>query len=89
MILVLASNHTSLSQLINMVGLFLIFKIRRLLNIHKLIDVPIEKCTFHIYLVQPNVVGTSIDQQDPNCFQSYDRGICFSKVNSLTKSVCC
>jgi hypothetical protein len=32
----------------------------RLLNIHKLIYVPIEKCTFHIHLVQLDVVGTSI-----------------------------
>ena len=43
-----------------MVGLLLIFKTGRLLYIHKLIDVPIEKCTLHINLVQLDVVGTSI-----------------------------
>jgi hypothetical protein len=42
-----------------MVGL-LIFKTGRLLNKHKLIDVSIEKYTLHIYLVQLDVVGTSI-----------------------------
>jgi len=43
-----------------MVAFLLIFKTRRLLNIHKLINVPIKKCTLHIHLVQLDVVGTSI-----------------------------
>jgi hypothetical protein len=43
-----------------MVRLLLIFKTGRLLNIYKLVNVPIEKYAFHIYLVQLDVVGTSI-----------------------------
>jgi hypothetical protein len=40
-----------------MVGLFVIFKIGRLLNINFFINVAIEKCTLHIYLIELDVVG--------------------------------
>jgi hypothetical protein len=43
-----------------MVGLLVIFKIGRLLNINFFIDVAIEKCTLHIHLIELEVVGTSI-----------------------------
>jgi hypothetical protein len=43
-----------------MVGLLLIFKTGRLLDIYFFIDVAIEKCTLHIHLIELNVVGTSI-----------------------------
>jgi hypothetical protein len=42
------------------VGLLVIFKIERLLNINFFIDVAIEKCTFHIHLIELDIVGTSI-----------------------------
>jgi hypothetical protein len=44
-----------------MVGLLVIFKTRRLLNIYFFIDVAIEKCTLDIHLIELYVVGTSID----------------------------
>jgi hypothetical protein len=40
-----------------MVELLVIFKIGRLLNINFFIDVDIEKCTLHIYLIELDVVG--------------------------------
>jgi hypothetical protein len=43
-----------------MVGLLVIFKTGRLLNINFFIDVAIEKYTLHIYLIELDVVGTSI-----------------------------
>ena len=43
-----------------MVGLLLIFKTRRLLNIDFFIDVAIEKYTLDIHLIELDVVGTSI-----------------------------
>jgi hypothetical protein len=43
-----------------MVGLLVIFKIGRLLNIDFFIDVAIEKYTLDIYLIELDVVGTSI-----------------------------
>jgi hypothetical protein len=43
-----------------MVGLLLIFKTGRLLNIYFFIDVAIEKCTLHIHLIELDVAGTSI-----------------------------
>jgi hypothetical protein len=43
-----------------MVGLLVIFKTRRLLNIYFFIDVDIEKYTLNIYLIELDVVGTSI-----------------------------
>jgi hypothetical protein len=43
-----------------MVGLLVIFKTRRLLNIYFFIDVAIEKCTLNIHLIELDVMGTSI-----------------------------
>jgi hypothetical protein len=43
-----------------MVGLLIIFKTRRLLNINQLIDAAIEKCTLYIHLIELDVVATSI-----------------------------
>jgi hypothetical protein len=43
-----------------MVGLLVIFKIGRLLNIDFFIDVAIEKYTLDIHLIEFDVVGTSI-----------------------------
>jgi hypothetical protein len=43
-----------------MVGLLIIFKIRRLHNIDFFIDVAIEKYTLDIHLIELDVVGTSI-----------------------------
>jgi hypothetical protein len=43
-----------------MVGLLVIFKTERLFNINLFIDVAIEKCTLDIYLIELDVVGTSI-----------------------------
>jgi hypothetical protein len=43
-----------------MVGLLVIFKTRRLLNINFFIDVAIEKYTLHIHFIELDVVGTSI-----------------------------
>jgi hypothetical protein len=43
-----------------MVGLVIIFKTGRLLNIYFFIDVAIEKCTLNIHLIELDVVGTSI-----------------------------
>ena len=42
-----------------MVGLLVIFKTERLLNINFFIDVAIEKCTLDIYLIELDVMGTS------------------------------
>ena len=43
-----------------MIGLLVIFKTERLLNIYFFIDVTIEKCTLDIHLIEFDVVGTSI-----------------------------
>jgi hypothetical protein len=43
-----------------MVELLVIFKTRRLLNIHFFIDVAIEKYTLDIHLIELDVVGTNI-----------------------------
>jgi hypothetical protein len=43
-----------------MVGFLIIFKTGRLLNIYFFIDVAIEKYTLDIYLIELDVVGTSI-----------------------------
>jgi hypothetical protein len=43
-----------------MVGLLVIFKTRRLLNIYFFIDIAIEKYTLDIHLIELYVVGTSI-----------------------------
>jgi hypothetical protein len=43
-----------------MVGLLVVFKTGWLLNIDFLTDVAFEKCTFDIYLIELDVVGTSI-----------------------------
>jgi hypothetical protein len=43
-----------------MVGLLVVFKTRRLLNINQLIDVAIKKCTLDIYLIELDIMGTSI-----------------------------
>jgi hypothetical protein len=43
-----------------MVGLLVIFKTGRLLNINFFIDIAIEKCTLHIHLIELDVVGKSI-----------------------------
>jgi hypothetical protein len=43
-----------------MVGLLVIFKIERLLNIHFFTDVSIEKYTLDVHLIELDVVGTSI-----------------------------
>jgi hypothetical protein len=44
-----------------MVGLLVIFKTRRLLNIYFFIDVATEKYTLDIHLIELDVVDTSID----------------------------
>jgi hypothetical protein len=43
-----------------MVGLLVIFKTGRLLNIYFFIDVTIEKCTLYIHLIELDVVSTII-----------------------------
>jgi hypothetical protein len=43
-----------------MIGLLVIFKTGRLLNIDFFIDIAIEKYTLHIHLIELDVVGTSI-----------------------------
>jgi hypothetical protein len=43
-----------------MVGLLVIFKTGWLFNTNQIIDVPIEKCTFDIHLIELDVVGISI-----------------------------
>jgi hypothetical protein len=43
-----------------MIEFLVIFKTGRLLNINFFIDVSIEKCTLDIYLIELDVVGTSI-----------------------------
>jgi hypothetical protein len=43
-----------------MVGLLVIFKTRRLLNIDFFIDVAIEKYTLHFNLIKLDIVGTII-----------------------------
>jgi hypothetical protein len=43
-----------------MIGLLIIFKTRRFLNMYFFIDLAIEKCTLDIHLIELYVVGTSI-----------------------------
>jgi hypothetical protein len=43
-----------------MVGLIVIFKTGRLLNINYFVDVAIEKCTLDIRLIELDIVCTSI-----------------------------
>jgi hypothetical protein len=43
-----------------MVELLVIFKTGRLLNINFFVNVAIEKCTLDIYLIELDVMGTSI-----------------------------
>jgi hypothetical protein len=43
-----------------MVGLLVIFKTGRLLNIYFFIDVAIEKYTLDIHLIELDIMGTSI-----------------------------
>ena len=66
-----------------MVGLLIIFKTGRLVNIYFFIDVTIKKYTLDIHLIELDVVGTSIAHKDSNCFQSSNGGICFSKVKTF------
>ena len=60
MLLVLLQAIQCLLQLVYMVGLLVIFKTGRLLNIYFFIDVAIEKCTLDIYLIEIDIVGTSL-----------------------------
>jgi hypothetical protein len=57
---VLVSSQQCLLQFIHKVGLLVIFKTRRLLNLNFFIDVAIEKYTLDIHLIELDVVGTSI-----------------------------
>jgi hypothetical protein len=43
-----------------MVGLLVIFKTERLLNINFFTDIAIQECSLHIHLIELDVMGTSI-----------------------------